>query len=216
MLTLQGKTMRMALVAVLWTLAIGSSVDCGRAQEATPRTFTPYVGCHAAGGPAVVEVAALAPGESSRTVQVVGGSRTVPLLDGRRVMFAYAGEHQYFANVKVEILPAEGWAESKAALIGEFEYILAHGDNVRNYSLKPELHGFEAHGLDREKREGGVLGNYLLFDDATHTVVTIYFLNQEPPTRFKTMEEYAVLRDQFLDGYTSCVRGSLSGANGQK
>ena len=124
-------------------------------------------------------------------------------------MFAYPDE-DFYANVKVEILPKDGYAESKQALIGDFDHTLASGNNPRNYSLKPSLHEFDIRGLDRVKREGGVLGIYLLFDDSTRTVVTIYFLNQEPPKRFKTIEEYAGIRDRFLDGYTTCIRKALN------
>jgi hypothetical protein len=127
---------------------------------------------------------------------------------GRRIMFAYPGE-DFYANVKVEILPEEGFSDSKKALISNFEQILASGDDARNYRLKPTLNGFEIQGLDRSKREGGVLGIYLLFNDATRTVITIYMLNQEPPKRFRTIEEYAALRDRFLNEYTSCVRKGL-------
>jgi hypothetical protein len=131
------------------------------------------------------------------------------MTDGRRVMFAYPNE-DFYANAKVEILPADSYAKSKEALIGEFNYILASGDTSRNYALKPQLNGFEIQGLDRTKREGGVLSIYLLFDDPTRTVTTIYFLNQETPTHFKTMAEYASLRDHFLTGYTSCIRKALN------
>jgi len=123
-------------------------------------------------------------------------------------MFAYPGE-SFYANVKVEILPEPGYEKSKKALMDNFDYLLASGDNRRNYALKPHMNGFEIQGLDRSKREGGVLGIYLLFNDATRTVLTIYMLNQEPPERFTTIEEYAALRDRFLSGYTSCIRKAL-------
>lgn len=123
-------------------------------------------------------------------------------------MFAYPGE-DFYANMKVEILPVDSYANSKTDLVDNFEYVLASADNQRNYRLKPKLDSFEIQGLDRTKREGGVLGLYLLFDDATHTVITIYFLNQEPPKRFKTMEEYLTLRDRFLNAYFPCVRAKL-------
>jgi hypothetical protein len=208
----QGTIVRKIVLGAICALMAGADLS-SHAQGAAPvaALFTPYVGCHAAGGPAVVQVAALEPGETTRSLPLVNGNYALSMLDGRRVMFAYPKE-DYYANVKVEILPAQGYADSKAALIGNFEYVLGGGDNERNYKLKPKLNGFDIQGLDRTKREGGVLGLYLLFDDPTHTVVTIYFLNQEPPKRFKTMEEYAVLRDQFLDGYTSCVRNSLGAA----
>ena len=136
------------------------------------------------------------------------GPFSVALTAGRRVMFAYPKE-DFYANVKVEILPAEGYAASKDALISDFEHTLATDDNSRNYALKRRLNQFDIQGLDRSKREGGVLGVYLLFDDPTRTVITIYFLNQEPPKRFHNMQEYAVIRDRFLNEYTFCIRKAL-------
>lgn len=205
-----------AIVCCALIFCIAARAQAPRPAEAASSLFTSYIGCHASTGPAVVEVAALAPGDTSRTIPLIGGgSYTLNMLDGRRVMFAYPGE-DYFANVKVEVLPQEGYAESRAALIGNFEYVLAGGDNARNYKLKPKLNGFDIQGLDRSKREGGVLGIYLLFDDPTRTVMTIYFLNQEPPKRFQTIEEYAVVRDQFLSGYTACIRAALAPARPAK
>ena len=130
------------------------------------------------------------------------------MLAGRRVMFAYPGE-DFYANIKVELLPEDKYAQAKTDLSSAFDRLLASGDNVRNYALKPSLNGFEIQGQDRTRREGGVLGFYQLFEDRTHTVVTAYLLNQEPPKRFTTMEEYAALRDRFLNRYTSCIRSSL-------
>lgn len=125
-------------------------------------------------------------------------------------MFAYPGE-DFYLNLKVELLPAAHYGESKQALKENLDYLLASGDNGRSYALKPQMNGFKVSGLDRAKREGGVLGVYLLFDDASRTVMTMYFLNQEPPTRFHTITQYAELRDRFLLGYTACVRGKLGG-----
>ena len=120
-------------------------------------------------------------------------------------MFAYPGE-EFYANVKVERLPAATYAEEKGWLIDEFDYILSgKGDNRRNYALKPKLNGFEIYGLDRSKLEGGVLGISLFFDDVRREVVTIYFLNQDPEKRFHTLAEYETLRSHFLEGYTGCL-----------
>jgi hypothetical protein len=149
-------------------------------------------------------------GAKTRMVQTTKGQLPIRMIDGRRVMFAYPGE-DFYANVKVEILPAESWGDERVALSDNFDFLLASGDDSRNYRLSPQLNGFAIQGQDRTKREGGVLGFYLLFENATHTVITIYFLNQEPPLRFKTMEEYAVLRDKFLNNYTTCIRKGLGG-----
>jgi hypothetical protein len=194
----------------LIVLLAGCYPRLSRAQTASSENaFRPYTTCSLPGGPSVVETAPLAPGVTTRSVQTILGMRPVEMLDGRRVMFAYPDE-DFYANIKVEILPAESWEKSRSTLVDNFDFLLASGDDVRNYHLKPELHGFAMQGQDRQKREGGVLGFYLLFDDRAHTVATIYFLNQEPPVRFKTMEEYALLRDRFLNQYTACIRSALS------
>lgn len=172
------------------------------------QTLGAYTACTMNDGLSVVETAPLAAGVSSRSVKTLTGSYTVAMEQGMRVMFAYPGE-DFFANVKAEVLPKEGYAQSKAALISSFDQTIATGDTTRNYLLKPTLNGFEIQGQDRAKREGGVLGIYLFFDDPARTVTTIYFLNQEPPKRFHTMEEYAVLRDKFLHEYTACIRKGL-------
>jgi hypothetical protein len=185
----------------------GAHMSPGQSQSPESR-FTPYTSCSLPDGPSVVETAPLAPGVTTRSVETIKGPIPVKMLDGRRVMFAYPGE-DFYANVKVEILPADTWSEARNTLNENFDYLLASGENVRNYGLKPDLNGFSIEGQDRTKREGGVLGFYLLFDSATHAVVTIYFLNQQPPFKFTTMQEYGALRDRFLNGYTACVRKSL-------
>jgi hypothetical protein len=169
--------------------------------------FKTYTSCKFSDGLGVVETAPLAPGISERTVETRKGPQQVDMVAGRGVMFAYP-DKDFYANVKVEVLPEKNYAEMKGTLIDNFDYLLASGkDNARNYELKPILHGFDIRGLDRDKLEGGVLGLYLLFDDTSRVVTTIYFLNQEPKDRsFQTMEEYRLMRDRFLDNYTACVR----------
>ena len=123
-------------------------------------------------------------------------------------MFAYP-EKDFYANVKVEILPEKNYAETRQFLIDGFDYTLTSGGgNTRNYGLKPTLNGLDVRGLDRDKLEGGALGLYLLLDDPSRMVTTIYFLNQEPKDRsFQTMEEYRAMRDRFLGTYTACIGG---------
>jgi hypothetical protein len=128
------------------------------------------------------------------------------MVEGRRVMFAYP-EKDFYANVKVEILPEKNYAETRQSLIDNFDYMLASGEgNTRNYELKPRISGLDVRGLDRDKLEGGVLGVYLLLDDSLRIVTTIYFLNQESKDRsFQTLDEYRTQRDRFLATYTACV-----------
>jgi hypothetical protein len=169
--------------------------------------FDRFTACRFSDGLAVVETAPLVPGIHERTVDTSKGPRQIPMVEGRRVMFAYP-EKDFFANVKVEILPEKNYTETRQFLIDNFDYTLASTNgSSRNYELKPTLNGLDARGLDRDKLEGGVLGVYLLLDDTTRMVTTIYLLNQEPKDRsFQTIEEYRAMRDRFLATYTACVR----------
>jgi hypothetical protein len=168
----------------------------------------PYTVCKFDDGLAVNTLTPLPRGVQGRTVDTLTGKANVALLRGEQVMFSYPGAN-FFANVKVEQLPAGSFEQGKKDLISNFDHILASGDDgVRNmtYALKPRLNGFEIHGLDRLKLEGKTLGIYLLIDDRAGIITSVYFLNQEPKTRkFSTIEEYAALRDHFLNAYTSCV-----------
>jgi hypothetical protein len=156
----------------------------------------------------VVETSPLAPGVHARTVQTSKEPRQVEMVEGRRVMFAYP-DKDFYANMKVEILPEKNYAETRQVLIDNFDYMLASGDgNTRNYGLKPTQNGLDVRGLDRDKLEGGVLGLYLLLNDSSRMVTTIYFLNQEPKDRsFQTIEEYRTMRDRFLGTHTACIAG---------
>ena len=170
--------------------------------------FDRYTTCRFSDGLAVVESSPLAQGVHARTVETSKGPRQIEMIEGRRVMFAYP-DKDFYANVKVEILPEKNYAETRQSLIDNFDYLLASGDgNTRNYGLKPTLNGQDVRGLDRDKLEGGVLGVYLLLNDDSRMVTTIYLLNQEPKDRsFQTMGEYRAMRDRFLETYTACIGG---------
>lgn len=183
---------------------------CGASAQSISRTdssaFDRYTSCKFRDGLMVVDILPLAPGVHERTVQTLKGPRQIPMIEGRRVMFAYP-DNNFYANVKVEILPEKNYAETRQFLIDNFDYTLASGDeNMRNHELKPMLKGLYVMGLDRDKLEGGVLGLYLLLDDPSRMVTTIFFLNQEPKGRsFQSLEEYRSQRDRFLRTYASCI-----------
>ncbi|MEG9438273.1 hypothetical protein JAO29_19155 [Edaphobacter sp. HDX4] len=189
-------------------------VGAGKAWPQTSNAgFEVYANCKITDGPSVVEIAPLAPGISSRTVETMNGPRQIPMVSGRRIMFAYP-DKDFYANVKVEILPADNYAETRQYLIDNFDHILASGETERNYRLKPLMNGLDTRGMDRTKIEGGVLGIYLIFDDANRTVSTIYFLNQDAEKRsFQTIEEYRQQRDRFLAAYTGCAHPKIRSGN---
>jgi hypothetical protein len=169
-----------------------------------------YTSCQFSDGLQIVHVDPLAPGVVSREVDTDSGPREIDLQGGLRIMFAYP-DTDFYANVKAELLPAANYPQLKQSLLANFNY-LAHGNTV-NATLHSPLNGFEVHGLDRDKLEGGVLGIYLLFDDPAHAVTTVYMLNQEPnQRRFQTIGEYRSLRDSFLASYTACIRKNQGAA----
>ena len=164
----------------------------------------PYTSCQFSDGLQIVQTDPLASGIASREVETDSGPRRIDLLAGRRIIFAYPNT-DFYANVKAESLPTANYAQFKGFLLDNLQY-LSHS-NIVNAALHSPLNGFEIHGIDREKLEGGVLGIYLLFDDASHVVTTIYMLNQEPQERkFQSMGEYGTLRDRFLASYSACIR----------
>lgn len=173
--------------------------------------FRSYESCTFPDGLAIVDVSPLAPGVLSRPVRTRRGELALQLTAGRRVMFAYPNT-DFYANVKVELLPEKNYAQQKQLLMDGFDYTLASSpDNSRNYDLASRLNGMEVQGLDRTKLDGGVLGVYLLFDDPQHLVTTLCLLNQDPARRkFQSLTEYALLRDKFLKTYTACIHGNLA------
>ncbi len=172
-----------------------------------PKALVPYTSCVFPDGLRVVGIDPLAAGVKSRSVETATGMHSIDLVAGERVMFAYPMT-DFFANVKVELLPADRYAALKQTLIGNLHFLESQeGGPSPAEALPAGLHGFEVHGNDRQKLEGGVLGMYLLFDDKAHVATTIYFLNQHAWERkFQTMDVYGRLRDNFLRAYTGCVR----------
>jgi hypothetical protein len=143
------------MVGLLTIWIVSSLFVYGAMAQSVARSdssaFDRYISCKFGDGLAVVETAPLAPGIHERTVETSKGARQIPMVEGRRVMFAYP-DKDFYANVKVEILPEKNYAVTRQSLIDNFDYVLASGDgNARNYGLKPAMNGLDVRGLDRDK-----------------------------------------------------------------
>jgi hypothetical protein len=178
-----------------------------------------YTTCKFDDGLTVAEASPLPAGVKGRTVETLAGFREVAILRGEHITFTYPGT-DFFATVKVEQLPPASFDQGRKDLISNFDHILAGGDDsTRNmaFALRPRLNGFEVYGLDRKKLEGNTLGIYLLIDNRLHIVTSVFFLNQDPARRkFSTLAEYAALRDNFLEAYTSCVHAPYASSSPAK
>lgn len=196
------------LIALLGLCAAIMSVTPVTGAQLYP-ALRAYESCQFEDGLQLVDISALGAGVSSRPVETRKGTFPLALLAGRRMMFAYP-DTDFFANVKVEVLPSEHFEEEKQLALENFSFILnGNGGNLRDSKLPAQVNGFDTTGLNRPSLEGGVLGIYLLLDETNHVLTTIYFLNQEPAHRkFSSMDEYARLRTRFLETYTACIRAN--------
>lgn len=164
-----------------------------------------YTSCSFPDGLEIVSVKPLAGGRL--LVATAAGTETIDPAAGEQVMFSYPMT-DYFANAKVELLPADQYAQDKEILLGNLHLMESQREGpVAAEALPAGLHGFDVQGNNRAALDGDVVGMYLLFDDPAHVVTTISFLNQHAWQRkFQTMAEYERLRDSFLQHYTACVR----------
>jgi hypothetical protein len=170
-----------------------------------------YRDCSFRDGLQVIEVDSLAPGVTERSIDTTQGSKTIEMLAGNRIGFAYPGT-DIFANVKAEQLPPVSWNEQKELLHQNFAYLLGSSPDFRSDRISGrDLLNLHSEGMTKTSVSGGVLAFYLLFDDSRHVVATIYLVNQEPSSRkFQTLEEFRTLESRFLDTYAACIANRAS------
>lgn len=168
-----------------------------------------YESCSFPDGLAVGDIQPMPADIHDRPAKTRQGEKTIPLLAGRRISFAYPGAATY-ASVKVELLPPDNYALNKRYLLEDFDDIVASDKSVAKSMRQPRLSAFSVTGLDRKEITGTTLGIYMLMDDTTHVVTTVYLLNPKQ-SNFKTTADYARQRDTFLYNYTRCIRNNQSG-----
>src|SRR6266571_466337 len=106
---------------LICTLVIASSVSAQINAKPHPG-LAPYTACKFEDGLAMEDIAPLPEGVKGRTVATLTGTAHVALLGGERVMFAYP-DTDFFANVKVEQLPADSFEQGKKDLISNIDHI---------------------------------------------------------------------------------------------
>jgi hypothetical protein len=141
-----------------------------------------------------------------RTVTTSTGPKEIPVIAGQRLGYAYPNT-DFFANVKVEILPAESFTQEVADLRDSID-----DDAAATPGFLPaptqgkKFSGVEVYGMNSTRIEDEMMGKYLLIDPKTYVVTTIYFLNQDSARRkYQSMKEYETLRDSFLTSFSTCM-----------
>jgi hypothetical protein len=133
----------------------------------------------------------------------------VSVVDGYRVMFGFKNVSYAFANIKIEQSDAQSYAEDKEKVIANLRHFSSTKQATQIiYTDKTFVNGFEHYGLDREVIDIGItVGTHVLFQDGDHLIITVYLLNQEKKNRrFNSFEEYRVLKEDFLNRYTECLK----------
>jgi hypothetical protein len=138
-----------------------------------------------------------------RTVELLGTSERISVLDGYRVMYSYARTLP-FARMNVERSERLRYGADKRALTNYFAGIARADDNTT--LVVSAAGGFEVQSLTKKALGGTTLGITQLLSDEDAVIVTIYFLNQVPELRqFDSHEEFLALRDDFVRGYAGCA-----------
>lgn len=193
---------------VLLSMIVGSFTSAVRSQ--TPQrddSLKGHTSCELDSGLKIVQVDRLPKGNTSRTVQTSNGDRTISLADGYRVMVAYNNKRDWFVNIKAEKSFPEEYERDKEGVIENLKFAASTTADLEHPEpVKVSFNGFEGYGTSKRALTGNVVGMYVLFSDPDRTITTFYFINQNAKReRFKSIEEWRTIRDEFLNTYTTCI-----------
>jgi hypothetical protein len=167
-----------------------------------------FTACDLHDGMRIVQVDRLPKKVKSRTVKTSTGDQKISLADGYRVMVAYNEHRDWFANIKAEKSVAGEYERDKQSAIENLKWAVSVGTEMESQEpVKVSFGEYEGYGSSRRTLVGNMLGIYVLFSDVDGTITTFYFINQNSNRkRFQTIEEWRVLRDEFLKTYTTCIK----------
>ena len=177
-------------------------------------SLKPFTTCELDNGLRIVQVDRLPKNVKSRTVTTSKGDQAISLADGYRVMVAYNDDRDWFANIKAEKSVTTEYELDKEVVIENLKWAASTSKEMESQEpVKISVGEYEGYGTSKRTLVGNTLGIYVLFSDVNHTITTFYFINQNPKRkRFQTIEEWRVLRDDFLKTYTTCSKTNRSAA----
>jgi len=171
-----------------------------------------FTSCDLDDGLRIVQVDRLPKDVKSRTVKTSKGDQKISLADGYRVMVAYNDDRDWFANIKAEKSITAEYEKDKERVIENLKWAASTSKELESQEpVKVSFGEYEGYGTSKRTLIGNTLGIYVLFSDPDRTITTFYFINQNPKKkRFQTIEEWRVVRDGFLNTYTTCVKNNRS------
>ena len=173
-------------------------------------SLKPFTTCGLDNGLRIVQVDRLPKNVKSRTVTTSKGDQAISLADGYRVMVAYNDDRDWFANIKAEKSVTAEYERDKESVIENLKWAASTSKELESQEpVKVSIGEYEGYGTSKRTLVGDTLGIYVLFSDVNHTITTFYFINQNSKRkRFQTIEEWRVLRDEFLKTYTTCLKNN--------
>ena len=210
------KTKQLAKLVVVFII-IGSLNSAPRSFGQSSKrddSLKPFTTCELDNGLRIVQVDRLPKNVKSRTVTTSKGDQEISLADGYRVMVAYNDDRDWFANIKAEKSVTAEYERDKESVIENLKWAASTSKELESQEpVKVSVGEYEGYGTSKRTLIGDTLGIYVLFSDVNHTITTFYFINQNPKRkRFQTIEEWRILRDEFLKTYTTCLKNNRSTA----
>ena len=177
-------------------------------------SLKPFTTCELDSGLRIVQVDRLPKKVKSRTVTTSKGDQEISLADGYRVMVAYNDDRDWFVNIKAEKSVTTEYERDKDGVIENLKWAASTNNEMESQEpVKVSFGEYEGYGTSKRTLVGNILGIYVLFSDVNHTITTFYFINQnQKKKRFQTIEEWRVLRDEFLETYTTCLENNRRAA----
>ena len=182
---------------LLALLASGAAAD--------DAVLAPYIRCDGFAGGVRAVTLDRRPADAPhwRTVELLGKSERVSVVDGYRVMYSYARTLP-FARLNAELSDRASYDADKRTITEYFAGIAQADDNAALGASSAG--GFAIQSLTKRALGGTTLGITQLLSDVDGVIVTIYFLNQVPELRqFESYDEFVRLRDEFVRGYADCA-----------
>lgn len=210
------KTKQLAKLVVGFVI-VGSLISYPRSLGQSSKrddSLKPFTTCELDNGLKIVQVDRLPKDVKSRNVTTSKGEQAISLADGYRVMVSYNENKDWFANIKVEKSVTADYEQDKERVIENLKWAASTSKELESQEPIKILFGeYEGYGTSKRTLIGNMLGIYVLLSDVDHTIITFYFINQNPKRkRFQTIEEWRILRDEFLKTYTTCVKNNRSAA----
>lgn len=204
------KTKHLAKLLVVFMIVSLLNSAPGSFGQSSKRddSLKPFTSCTLDDGLKIVQVDRLPKDVKSRTVTTSKGDQAISLADGYRVMVAYNDDRDWFANIKAEKSITTEYEQDKEYVIENLKWAASTSKEMESQEpVKVSFGEYDGYGTSKRTLVGNMLGIYVLFSDADRTIITFYFINQNSKRkRFQTIEEWRVLRDQFLKTYTACAK----------